>query len=70
MKKKVQCPVCRALVFDKNEFPGSYEICPDCGWEDDELQYFDADYEGGANDVSLNQAIKNFKKYRVSDPNI
>jgi hypothetical protein len=70
MQKKVGCPVCKVLVFNKNEFPGSYLICPNCGWEDDELQYLDADYEGGANDVSLNQAIKNFKKYGISDPNI
>lgn len=30
------CPCCGYLVFD--EPPGSYDICPVCGWEDDVSQ--------------------------------
>jgi hypothetical protein len=69
-KNIVECPVCKALVFDKNDFPGSYVICTFCGWEDDNLQYYDPNYKGGANNVSLNEARENFKKFGVSDPEI
>jgi hypothetical protein len=67
---KVECPVCQFLAFDKDDFPGSYCICSECGWEDDNLQYLDPNYEGGANNVSLNQAKENFKKYGICDPDI
>jgi hypothetical protein len=30
------CPCCGYLVFE--EGPGSYDICPVCGWEDDLVQ--------------------------------
>jgi hypothetical protein len=39
-----------------------------CHWQEDAVQSDDPDYEGGANDVSLNEARKNFKKYSVVDP--
>lgn len=32
---------------------GTYEICPNCGWEDDPVQSRDPDYAGGANGFSL-----------------
>ena len=32
------------------------EICKICGWEDDELQNDDPTFDGGANDMSLNEA--------------
>ena len=32
------------------------EICKICGWQDDDIQNDDPDFEGGANDMSLNQA--------------
>lgn len=32
---------------------GTYEICGNCGWEDDPVQSADPDYEGGANRLSL-----------------
>ena len=38
-----------------------YEICPVCGWQDDDIQNDDPDFEGGANEMSLNQAIKAYK---------
>ena len=66
--EKVECPVCGNSVFSKAEFPGSYVICPICGWEDDDLQYYEPSYEGGANQVSLNKARENYKKYGSSDP--
>jgi hypothetical protein len=42
---------------------GVYDICDDCGWENEpgETQYPDTD--GGPNHMSLNEGITNFKKY-------
>lgn len=53
------CPCCGYLTFDE-EPSGTFEICPVCGWEDDEIQFRDSTYDGGANAVSLEQARKNF----------
>lgn len=53
------CPCCGYLTFDE-EPPGTFEICPVCGWEDDEVQFRDQTYNGGANMVSLEEARRNF----------
>lgn len=45
------CPACGSVVFD--EPPGSFDICPVCGWEDDNVQLRWPDYAGGANERSL-----------------
>lgn len=66
--KKIECPVCLNKVFDFKDFPGSYDICPFCGWEDDDTQYINPEFEGGANDVSLKLARENYKIYGCSDP--
>jgi hypothetical protein len=42
------------LTLDEQP-PGTYEICPICGWEDDLVQFEDSDYRGGANHLSLNE---------------
>ena len=57
--KKYKCPCCENLTLSE-EPPGTFEICSLCGWEDDEVQFIDPDYEGGANKLSLNQARKLF----------
>lgn len=67
-KTKVPCPVCAHPAFLEGDFPGSYCICPKCGWEDDDLQYYNKDFAGGANDMSLQDAIKNFKLYGIINP--
>ena len=54
MKEKHLCPVCGEYYFSEK---GSYEICPVCGWEDDPVQENDPDFAGGANKMSLNEAI-------------
>lgn len=64
----IPCPVCQTYAFSKDTFPGSYDICNTCRWEDDDVQFKDPDFEGGANDVSLNEARRNFQKYGISDP--
>src|SRR2546421_7067431 len=45
------CPVCGFEVFE--EPPGSYELCPICGWEDDEVQLRFPSLQGGANKECL-----------------
>lgn len=59
---KFACPCCGFLTFDEPP-NGSYLICPVCRWEDDPVQLNDPDYGGGANEVSLNQARKNFQSF-------
>lgn len=56
------CPCCGYLTIGE-EPPGTFEICPVCFWEDDNVQFEDPDYSGGANSVSLNQARENFKLF-------
>ncbi len=60
IKKKYLCPCCENYTLDDG--PGHFEICPVCYWEDDNIQRDDPDYRGGANDISLNEARKNYKK--------
>ena len=61
---KHQCPCCEYYTFE-NKPDNTFEICPVCYWEDDGVQLNDPDYEGGANEMSLNQARKNFKEIGV-----
>ena len=65
-KKKFQCPCCGYFTLESSEV-GSYDICPVCYWEYDNIQNCEPNYEGGANEISLNQAKENFKKIGVSD---
>jgi hypothetical protein len=46
-----------------------FEICPLCGWEDDDIQNDDPDYAGGANELSLNQYRSRWESehHRVTD---
>lgn len=60
------CPCCGHLTLDE-EPPGTYDICPVCCWEDDPVQYKDVDYEGGANQVSLRTARRNYIEHGVSE---
>lgn len=52
---KYPCPCCAELTFEL-EPPGTYDICSNCNWEDDSLQFEDPNYAGGANRMSLNEA--------------
>lgn len=58
--KPHKCPVCGEYSFADKD---TYDICPICGWEDD--GYFAS---GGANDLSLEEAIKEFKAKRIENP--
>ena len=55
-----KCPVCGQYTFKSG--PGSYEICPVCGWEDDKAQYKDPNLKGGANRFSLKEYKEQYEK--------
>lgn len=63
---KYTCPCCGYKTLDEPP-PGSFDICPICYWEDDNLQFVDPDYAGGANRVSLRQAQETFAAFGASD---
>lgn len=55
--KKYHCPCCGYRTLEEKP-PGTYQICEICFWEDDDIQFRDPDYEGGANELSL----RNYQK--------
>lgn len=61
-----KCPCCGNLTLTECP-PGSYEICSICGWEDDDYQYNNPDYDGGANILSLNAARKEYFEKKSSN---
>ncbi|MCC8135609.1 MAG: hypothetical protein LIO40_02905 [Ruminococcus sp.] len=58
MEGKHKCPVCGKYEFENRD---SFDICEVCGWEDDDFQLKKPDYKGGANKMSLNEAIEAYK---------
>jgi hypothetical protein len=59
------CPCCGHETL--GDFPGSYEICDVCFWEDDPVQLLDPTYRGGANGPSLMECQAEFAKSGVSE---
>ena len=62
MLKKHRCPCCDNFTFSES-LGGTFEICPVCYWEDDNVQLSDPTFEGGANPESLNQARANYRAF-------
>ena len=56
------CPCCGHLTLTEKP-PGTFAICPVCFWEDDEVQFKNPMSAGGANQVSLVEARKNFREF-------
>ncbi|MBX2804114.1 MAG: hypothetical protein KTR31_41005 [Myxococcales bacterium] len=46
---------------------GTFQICPVCFWEDDIVQAADSGRRGGANQVSLSEARRNFQRLGAID---
>jgi hypothetical protein len=61
------CPCCgyRTLTPDA---PGSYEVCPVCGWLDDLVGFHRPDHESDYNHVSLRAARENFVEHGACTP--
>ena len=59
--KKYKCPCCGYYTLSE-EPQGTYDICDVCYWGDDDIQNDDPDFEGGFNDMSLNQARESYLK--------
>lgn len=66
MSDQFPCPCCGFRTLNQRP-PGTHEICPVCWWEDDDVQSRDPDFAGGANNVSLRTAMKNFREFGASD---
>ncbi|MDT3395094.1 CPCC family cysteine-rich protein [Streptomyces sp. B1866] len=59
------CHCCGRLVHDAP--PGSYQICPVCGWEDDLIQLRWPQCESGANRLSLIEAQRLYRRRETAD---
>ena len=59
------CPCCGYRTLELKP-PGTFLLCVICNWEDDNVQFNDPDYEGGANTYSLRQAQHRYANgYRI-----
>lgn len=63
--KGYPCACCGYLTMSEKE-SGTFEICPVCFWEDDNVQFKNVEFKGGANQESLREARENFRKFRSS----
>lgn len=64
-KNEIDYPPYKCKVCGMGDIKNSYDICPFCGWEDDDIQNKKPDYMGGANEMSLNQ----YKKFWEENKN-
>ena len=61
-EKIYNCPCCNEQTFEFKP-GGTFYICPNCFFEDDDWSYFHPSKASKYNDVSLNKARINYKKY-------
>ena len=57
MNINYKCPCCGKKTLTSERM---FEICPVCGWEDDNIQFENPDFRGGANFFSLTEYRKGF----------
>ncbi len=56
--KVVEYPPYKCKLCGLGDISHNFEICEFCGWEDDNLQFDNKDFVGGANKMSYNQYLK------------
>ena len=66
-QKRYPCACCGFITLHERP-PGTFEICPVCNWEDDDVQFADPKAQGGANRVSLEEARDNFRTHGAAEP--
>lgn len=59
-----QCPVCKKYTLP---IRGMFEICKECGWEDEGPEH--DDFYSGANDSALGEYRKKYLALKAKDPN-
>ena len=65
---EVKKMVCKCCGFRTVEY--YFDICEVCGWQQDDIQEDDPNFEGGANKLSLNQyRAKWLKEHHREEPN-
>ena len=52
----------KCRICGQTDIEFEFQVCKVCGWEDDDIQYENPDYIGGANDMSYNLYKKFFSK--------
>jgi hypothetical protein len=62
----IQCPCCGCFTI-RNDNEIVVNICGICGWQYSSKEKKHPDIITGLNNISLNEARKNYKKYKVSD---
>ena len=62
--KRLQCPCCGYYTND-DDADWICHICEVCFWQYDEVAHDKPDTLKGANDVTLNEARENYKKFGV-----
>jgi hypothetical protein len=64
--RRYRCLCCGCWTLSE-EPPGTFTLCPVCGWQDDAFQAKHPDFADGANQVSLHTARRNFRLLGASD---
>lgn len=62
----IRCPCCNKLTIDDTTTPIT-EICDVCYWQYDEVAQRNENSIIGPNNISLNQAKKNYKLFGASE---
>lgn len=63
---RIKCPCCGYFTID-NDLEIIVDICQVCHWQYDCVGHEKPNMSIGPNHVSLNEAIRNYKKYGASD---
>lgn len=58
------CECCKIGIIKKD----IYDICSECGWEDDPFQNDEIDFSGGANELSLIDHRKRYFELKKKNP--